>query len=84
MKAAILETGRDLFPEKVRLGHGRFIKWVEAEFDMSLRTAQHYISAWELSRENAIFAHLPATAMYQLAAPSTPKSLEQFRLSRTQ
>lgn len=43
----IIETGQDLIQAKQALGHGKFGEWIEAEFNMSLRTAQNYMRAAE-------------------------------------
>src|SRR4051794_37426713 len=73
-RAAILDTGRDLLSIKERLGHGHFGRWLAAEFQWTERSAQRYIQAYEVFREvkSDIVSVLPATLVYQLAAPSTP------------
>jgi len=73
-RAAIIETGRDLRRIKARLRHGLFLKWIDAEFGMTPRTAQNYMAAAALVEKNEIVSHLPPTSVVQLAAPSTPKS----------
>jgi Protein of unknown function (DUF3102) len=44
LRAAFIETGRDLLAQKAALGHGQFLPWVEAEFGMSARSAQELMS----------------------------------------
>src|SRR3954468_2766961 len=73
-RAAIIETGRDLRRIKARLRHGLFLKWIDAEFGMTPRTAQNYMAAAALVEKSEIVSHLPPTSVVQLAAPSTPKS----------
>ena len=48
-KATFLEIGRDLLSIKAMLAHGEFSKWIEAEFDMTIRTAQNMMNAAELA-----------------------------------
>src|SRR4051812_29722081 len=40
----IVATGEDLLRLKDRLGHGRFLPWVDAEFGMSADTAGRYMN----------------------------------------
>jgi hypothetical protein len=74
--ADIIETGRDLTAAKAQLGHGQFSDWVWDEFSMSARTAQNYMRAAEWAEgKNEIISHLSPTAVYALAAPSTPTAV---------
>jgi hypothetical protein len=75
----IIEIGRRLSDAKERLGHGKFLTWVAAEFGWSERTAENFMRVYDLSRKSEKFADLqvPISALYLLAAPSTPdKALE--------
>jgi len=73
IKATYIETGRDLLSVKARLGHGHFLGWVHAEFEMSDRTARRYMAAAELSdlKTDTVSVLSPAT-VYALASPSLP------------
>jgi hypothetical protein len=74
IEAGIIETGHDLIAVKASLDHGQFKGWLDAEFGMSVRTAQNYMAAAEWSKDkNEIVAHLPPTTIYLLAAASTPE-----------
>lgn len=77
-KAAAIDIGRELLAIKDALPHGRFLPWVEAEFGYSRRTATNMMAVastfgdtWES------VSHLPATVLYQLAAPSTPDAVRE-------
>ena len=51
LTAGYLATGHDLLDMKERLGHGRFGAWLTAEFAMTARTAERYMSAARLHTE---------------------------------
>jgi hypothetical protein len=70
----VVEIGRRLSDAKCRLGHGRFLVWLQAEFGWSERTAQNFMRVYDLHGKFANFADLnvPLSALYLLAAPSTP------------
>jgi Protein of unknown function (DUF3102) len=42
---AVIETGRDLVAIKEKMPHGDFQLWIDAEFQMSPRTAENYMNA---------------------------------------
>ena len=70
----ILEMGRELLGLKARLGHGRFGRWLEAEFGAVARTAQNYMLAAErFGGTPELISLLPPATVYALAAPSTPE-----------
>jgi hypothetical protein len=70
----VVEIGRRLTDAKRRLGHGRFLVWLAAEFGWSERTAENFMRVYDLHGKFADFADLevPLSALYLLAAPSTP------------
>jgi hypothetical protein len=70
----VVEIGRRLTDAKRRLGHGRFLVWLAAEFGWSERTAENFMRVYVLRGKFANFADLdvPLSALYLLAAPSTP------------
>jgi hypothetical protein len=70
----VVEIGRRLTDAKRRLGHGRFLVWLTAEFGWSERTAENFMRVYDLQGKFANFADLqvPLSALYLLAAPSTP------------
>ncbi len=71
-KATFLEIGRDLLSIKAKLAHGEFSKWIEAEFDMTIRTAQNMMNAAELADKHETLSVLSPTIIYKLAAKNTP------------
>jgi hypothetical protein len=78
-----IANGRDLIAIKALLDHGAFGTWLKAEFGMSARTAQNLMNAAELvDGKSAIVSVLPVTAIYQLAAPSTPASVRDDVVAR--
>jgi hypothetical protein len=83
MKHSIIETGRDLIQVKAKLEHGAFGPWLDAEFEMSVRTAQNYMRAAELAdTKSETVSHLPATILFRLAAPSTPEAARDDVIAR--
>jgi hypothetical protein len=79
----IVEIGRRLTDAKERLGHGKFLTWLAAEFGWSERTAENFMRVYDRSRKSEKFADLdlPISALYLLAAPSTPdKALEEVAM----
>jgi hypothetical protein len=72
----IWEVGQKLVEVRSCLKHGQFEVWLRAEFGWSHRTAYNFINVYEAFGEAANFAKLDiaASALYLLAAPSTPQS----------
>ena len=69
----IIETGQDLIEVKKRIGHGKFLKWMDAEFKMTERTAQRFMAVAEkFGAKYDIVSDLSPSVIYELAAPSTP------------
>lgn len=80
---AIIETGHDLTRMKANLGHGNFETWISAEFGMTIRTAQNYMSASSaFGGKSEIISYLPPSAVYALAAPSTPDPVREMVIER--
>lgn len=75
--SSILEIGGELLLAKERLGHGRFGRWLDAEFNMTERTAQRYMSAaqWGAQKSDTVSV-LEPTALFLLSAPSTPFTVQ--------
>jgi hypothetical protein len=67
----IIAIGQDLIEVKQNLEHGQFIDWLEAEFEMNLRTAQRFMQVASRFSENDNVSYLPASVLYELASPST-------------
>lgn len=74
----IIAIGQDLIAVKDRLGHGRFLPWIEAEFGMTDRAARNLMNvALTYGGKSEIISDLSLTVLYELAAPSTPEPVRQ-------
>lgn len=71
---SVVAIGRALLDAKGRLPRGQFGRWLDAEFGWSERTARNYMSAAEVfdGLDPATLAAIEPTALYMLAATSTP------------
>jgi hypothetical protein len=78
MAREIIRMGMTLHGAKAHLLHGQFGPWLKAEFNMSERTAENYMSvAKEFGNKSETVADLPLKLLYGLAAPSTPKQIRE-------
>lgn len=69
----IFIIGGELRAVKEMLPHGRYTEWLEVEFGLSERMAQHFVNVRErLGPKSEKFSVLPPSSLYLLAAPSTP------------
>ncbi len=75
----IWEIGQRLADVRAQLKHGQFEAWVKAEFEWSRRTAYNFINVYETFGERANLAQIDiaTSALYLLAAPSTPDELRE-------
>lgn len=75
----IWEIGQRLADVREQLKHGQFDAWLKAEFDWSRRTAYNFINVYETFGERANLAQvdIATSALYLLAAPSTPEDLRE-------
>jgi len=80
----IWEIGQKLADVRSRLKHGQFDAWLKAEFGWSRRTAYNFISVYEAFGERANLAQIDiaTSALYLLAAPSTPQEVRNEFLQR--
>ena len=80
----IWEIGQRIADVRDELKHGQFEAWLKAEFNWSRRTAYNFINVYETFGERANLAQLDiaSSALYLLAAPSTPDELRQEYLSK--
>lgn len=70
---SIVAIGLELTVQKAALGHGRFGAWIEAEFGWGAQHARRFMAVAErYGGETRIMRDLAPTALYALAAPSTP------------
>ena len=73
--ANVIEIGRRLAECKKMVGHKNFGCWLDREFGWSERTAQRFMSIHQLAEaksDKLSDLDLPISALYLLAAPSTP------------
>lgn len=74
----IVEMGEMLIEAKSRLPHGQFGGWVRAEFDWTDRTARQMMNVAEkFKSENFSDLQIAPSALYLLAAPSTPTEVRE-------
>lgn len=76
----ILEIGEKLVQVKERLGHGLFGKWLESEFEWSQDTANNFMRVAQHFADNPKISEFAPSALYLLAAPSTPDTARQEAL----
>jgi hypothetical protein len=72
----VIEIGRLLTECKRICGHGNWLPWLDREFRWTDDTALNFMRVYELSRKSRNFRDLslPISALYLLAAPSTPET----------
>jgi hypothetical protein len=80
----IWEIGQKLVDVRSQLKHGQFELWLKAEFGWSRRTAYNFINVYEAFNKSANFAQIDiaTSALYLLAAPSTPQFVREDFLQR--
>ncbi len=65
----IIEIGRDLIAAKKSLRHGRFLAWIDAEFEMTDRSARSFMRIADLyGAKSEMISDLPPTVLYALDA----------------
>jgi site-specific DNA-methyltransferase (adenine-specific) len=82
--ADIIAIGRKLAEVKERLGHGRFLDWLDAEFGWHRVTANRFMQVAEVfsDLEMSQIVTFAPSALYLLAAPSTPEAVRAEALER--
>ena len=77
----IIKIGQLLNAAKERLPYGQFLLWIQTEFALSRWTAQNFMRVAEKFGDTwGNFHHVPASVLYELAAPSTSEAvLEQVQ-----
>ena len=72
--ADIVEIGGKLAEVKDRVGgNGKFTAWLESELGWSERTGSNFIAVYQkFSSANFALENIATSALYLLAAPSTP------------
>jgi Protein of unknown function (DUF3102) len=82
----VLEIGRRLAEVKKQVGRGDFLPWIGREFGWSEDTAERFIALHVLQRQVPQVAetNLPISALYLLAAPSTPPEVPAKIIERAE
>ncbi len=82
---SIIEVGQKLIEVKEKLGHGRFGDWLEAEFEWGEWTASKFMQvAIQFQFVKFTDLRIAPSALYVLAAPSTPKAARSEALARAE
>lgn len=80
----ILDIGQKLIEVKARIGHGHFGAWLAAEFDWSQDTANNFIRVAQRFSDIPKISEFAPSALYLLAAPSTPEPARLEALERAE
>jgi hypothetical protein len=72
----VIEIGKALIRQKQQLPHGMFLPWIATEFDMHEQSARRFMQVADRFGKSNIVLDLPLTALYELAAPSTPPEVQ--------
>jgi hypothetical protein len=68
-QVTIMDIGKALLAVKAEMAHGTFGAWLDAEFSMSVRSAENYMNAAKfLEGKSETVTLLPPTALYALAS----------------
>jgi len=80
--AGVLGIGGQLERVKAALGHGLFLAWLAAEFGWSDDTARNLMNAWRAFKNRTVrdLEPIDVSALYLLAAPSTPEAVREEAL----
>lgn len=80
----IIEVGQRLIKVKKKIGHGQFLVWLEAEYDWHRDTANKFMQVAKQfgSVEMSQLSTFDVSALYQLAAPSTPEPARSEAIAR--
>jgi len=78
----IVAIGTKLTEVKAQLGHGRFGQWLQAEFAWSQDTAGRFMQVAACFDDIPQIAEFAPSALYLLAAPSTPGTARAEALAR--
>lgn len=80
----IIEIGQKLILVKEKLAHGRFLDWIAAEFEWSYPTAARFMQVANSFSKTYQIDKFAASALYVLAAPSTPASARSEAIARAE
>lgn len=81
----IVKIGISLIEVKGQLAHGYFMDWIDAEFEMSARTADNFMRVARCFHDaNFSELEIAKSALYLLSAPSVPEEARQEALEMAQ
>ena len=77
----IINIGQKLIEVKEQLEYGTFQSWLRTEIEWSEQTARQFMQVYRWSEtienKNFVFSQIGTSALYLLAAPSTPNEARQ-------
>jgi hypothetical protein len=80
---SIIEIGRRLIEAKALAGHGNWLPWLEREFGWKEQTARNFMNVAGRFKSTKIGdLDINLTALYLLAAPSTPTEVVEEVMAR--
>jgi len=83
--ASIVQIGQYLSECKERLGHGKFLEWIEREFAWTYKSAERFMHVHEhLKLDKLSNLQIDVSALYLIAAPSTPDPVRVQAVIRAQ
>ena len=83
--AGIVQIGQRLTEVKERLGHGRFLKWIEREFAWSDWNAKAFMRVYRCFKsENFSDLQIDVSALYLIAKTSTPEPVRTEAIRRAE
>lgn len=80
----IIDIGNKLIEVKAQLGHGNFGSWLDSEFGWSTDTAHNFMRVSDKFGKFPNLGDIGASALYLLAAPSTPEPVRIEAIQRAQ
>jgi hypothetical protein len=78
----IVKIGQKLSEVKKRLGYGHYRQWIEAEFNWGKSTANSFENVAKRFADVQNLDNFAPSALYELAAPSTPEIAKEEALTR--
>jgi hypothetical protein len=82
----VVEIGRRLADCRDHCKHGEWLPWLKREFGWTEQTALNFIRVHEVATKSKNFLdlNLPVSALYLLAAPSTPEEARAEVIARAE
>jgi hypothetical protein len=84
--ADVIEIGKILGEAKRICGHGNWLPWLDREFGWTEKTAKRFMNVHALAgkSDNLSDLEIPVSAIYLLAAPSTPADARDAIIERAE